>query len=126
MFGAHVRARGEKDIVRMSLSFDDGQTWTEAGAIQGPTQGRTGYFRFTDIPPGKTKALLRYQLSGNNTIGILNFRADVDYRDPLAAPANRPFLVTHRWKEQGAEKSHREVVDRFPVTIRLRPRTIPR
>jgi hypothetical protein len=118
-FGAHVRARGEKDVVRMSLSFDDGQNWTEGGAIQGPTQGRTEYFRLADIPPGKTKALLRYEFSGNNTIGILSFRADVDYHDPLASQVARPFIVTHRWNEQGVEKSHRAVVNRLPSTYTI-------
>src|SRR5439155_15633725 len=67
-FGAHIRARGPKDVVRMLLSFDDGRTWQEAARITGPTPATTRYFRFSEIPPGTKQALLRYELSGSNTI----------------------------------------------------------
>ena len=51
-FSAQVRARGEKDRVRVPASSDGGQTWREVGAIVGPTQGRTGTFRVADWPRG--------------------------------------------------------------------------
>jgi hypothetical protein len=113
-FGAQVRARGDQDAVRMLLSFDEGRTWKPAAQIAGPTAGRTEYFRFTDIPPGTRQALLRYELTGQNTIGIFSFRVDADYRDPLVVQAFRPFAVTHRWRENGQEKTHREAVTRLP------------
>jgi hypothetical protein len=118
-FGAQIRARGERDLVKMQLSFDEGKSWKEAARIEGPTPGTTRYFRTADIPPHTRKALLRYELTGNNTVGIFSFRADADYHDPLAAPAFRSFTVTHRWKEAGREKSFAKVVDRLPLTYTI-------
>jgi hypothetical protein len=118
-FGAHARARGDKDVVKMLLSFDAGQNWKEAAKITGPTAGRTEYFRFTAIPPGTKKALLRYHLTGNNTVGILSFRVDADYKDPLAGPVQRPFHVAYRWKENGKEKTHRVTVKKLPSSFRI-------
>jgi hypothetical protein len=118
-FGAHVRARGPKDMVKMALSFDGGKTWQHAAQIAGPTPGRTEYFRFTAVPPHTQQALLRYELTGNNTIGILSFRVDADYRDPLAAAAPRPFEVVYRWRENGMEKSQRTNVPRLPFTYTI-------
>jgi hypothetical protein len=117
-FGAQVRARGEKDAMRMLLSFDGGKSWKEAGKISGPTPGTTRYFRFDAVPPGTKQALLRYELTGNNTIGVMSFRADADYRDPLAGTF-RPFDVVHRWKENGVEKSKRVTVSRLPFTYQI-------
>src|SRR5438874_13264996 len=85
-FGAHIRARGQKDLVKMLLSFDGGSTWTEAGRINGPTPATTRYLSYDKVPAGARKALLKYELTGNNTVGIFSFRADADYKDPLAAP----------------------------------------
>ncbi len=113
-FGAQIRAGGDTDAVRMVLSFDEGRTWKPAAQIVGPTAGRTEYFRFTDIPSGAKQALLRYELTGQNTLGIFSFRVDAEYRDPSAAKTFRPFAVVHRWRENGQEKTHREVVPRLP------------
>jgi hypothetical protein len=104
-FGAQIRARGERDQIRMLLSFDEGKTWTEAAKMAGPTPGTTRYFRYAAIPAAAKKALLRYELSGNNTVGIFSFRVDADYVDPIAAQGKPSFTVTHRWKENGVEKS---------------------
>ncbi len=126
-FGAQIRARGEKDAVKMLLSFDDGESWEEAARISGPTPGTTQYFHFDKIPTrtdagrgGTRRALLRYEMAnGNNTIGIFNFRVDADYRDPLAARDFRPFHVTHRWKENGAEKTFTQKVEKLPLTYSI-------
>jgi hypothetical protein len=119
-FGAQVRARSERDLIKMLLSFDEGKTWKEAAKIAGPTPGFTQYFRFTDIPAGTKKALLRYELTGNNTVGIFSFRVDADYKDPLAAKAFRPFTVVHRWKEADQEKTHRETIAKLPATYTIK------
>jgi hypothetical protein len=106
-------------LVKMLVSFDDGSSWKEVARIAGPTAGRTDYFRFAQVPAGTSKALLRYELTGNNTIGIFSFRVDADYRDPRAANAFRPVHVIHRWKENGQEKTHREVIQRLPATYTI-------
>lgn len=118
-FGAQVRVRGEQDVVRMLLSFDAGKSWKEAGKISGPTPGTTRYFRYDAVPAGTKQALLRYELTGNNTIGVMSFRADADYRDPLAAASFHPFAVVHRWKENGIEKSKRVTVNKLPFTYQI-------
>ncbi len=118
-FGGHIRARGEKDVVKLKLSFDAGKTWTDAGQIAGPTPATTRYFRFTGIPPHTRKALLRYEMTGNNTVGVFTFRADADYKDPLSASPMRPFVVVHRWKENGQEKTARTTVTKLPFSYTI-------
>jgi hypothetical protein len=118
-FGAHVRARGNKDVVKLQLSFDEGKTWTDAAQIHGPTPGTTQYFRYTAVPARTRKALLRYEMTGNNTIGVFSFRVDADYRDPLASGAVHPFVVTHRWKESGQEKTFQTIVNQLPTTYQI-------
>lgn len=124
-FGAQVRARGDKDVVAMRISFDDGKTWTDMAKIAGPTPGRTDYFRFTDVPPQTRAALVRYELSGNNTIGVFSFRIDADYRDPLAPNAMRGFEVIHRWRENGQEKTHTQRIDKLPTQYPITTAGVP-
>ena len=87
--------------------------------IAGPTPGTTEHFRFDDWPAGTRKVLLRFELTGNNTVGVQSFRVDADYRDPLAAKTARPFRVVHRWKEGGRERSHAETIARLPATYTI-------
>ena len=54
-------------------------------------------------------------MTGNNTVGVQNFRVDADYRDPLASKTIRPFRVVHRWKEGGREQTHVETISRLPA-----------
>jgi hypothetical protein len=114
-FSAQVRARDVKDRVRIAASTDAGRTWREVAVMAGPTQGRTGHFRVADWPVGTRKALLRFEMTGNNTVGVQNFRIDADYRDPMAAKAVRPFRVVHRWTEGGKDRSHSERITRLPA-----------
>lgn len=113
-FGGHIRARGARDVVKMLLSFDEGKSWKEAARIAGPTPATTNYFRFAAVPVGVRKALLRYELSGNNTIGIFSFRVDADYRDPRAAAGIRPIQVVYRWKENGELKTQQTTIQTLP------------
>lgn len=117
-FGGHIRARGERDLVKIQVTFDDGQTWQEAARIAGPAQGRTEYFRFDTVPPGATRAQLRYEMTGNNTVGVLSFRVDADYRDPTAA-GFQPFDIVHHWREGAEKKERRETVSRLPHQYRI-------
>jgi hypothetical protein len=114
-FSAQVRARGAKDVIAILVSADGGESWREAARISGPTPGRTEQFRFADWARGTRKAMLRFEMTGNNTIGVMSFRADADYRDPLAA-GFRPFRVVHRWKEGGDVKSHDQMIPELPFT----------
>jgi hypothetical protein len=118
-FCTQYRARGAKDVIRLQVSFDDGKTWKDVARLAGPTPGMTETARFAEVPPGAKKALCRYELTGNNTVGILSFRIDADYKDPLAAKAVRPFVVVYRWKEDGAEKTDRKTVDKLPFTYTI-------
>jgi hypothetical protein len=118
-FSAQVRARGNKDLVQMLVSTDQGKTWQEAGHIAGPTPGATGSFRFDGIPPGTKRAHLKFRLSGNNTIGIFSFRVDADYRDPLSEGAAAPIQVVHRWREKGMPREHVELVQKLPATYKI-------
>ncbi len=115
-FSAQIRARGEKDLVRVAASTDGGKTWREVAVMRGPTQGRTEHIRVPKWPAGVRKVLLRFELTGTNTIGVQNFRVDADYRDPLATRTTRPFRVVHRWKEGGRERSHAETITRLPAS----------
>jgi hypothetical protein len=114
-FSAQVRARSEKDRVRVSTSTDNGRTWRQAAMIAGPTQGRTEHMRLAKWPAGVRKVLLRFELTGNNTAGVQNFRVDADYRDPLASKTIRPFRVVHRWKDGGRAQTHVETITRLPA-----------
>jgi hypothetical protein len=115
-FSAMIRARGEKDRVAAKVSHDGGKTWREVAVMAGPTQGRTHHVRVDHWPAGVRKALLRFELTGNNTIGVQSFRVDADYRDPLTAKAFRPIRVVHRWKEGSEARSRAEVITRLPTS----------
>ncbi len=124
-FSAQVRARGSKDRVRMLASHDGGRSWREVGQIVGPTQGKTGSFRFADWPSGTRSALLRFEMTGENTVGVLSFRVDADHRDPIASARFRPFRVVHYWIEDGMRKSHAEVIRRVPMTYSIETKSDP-
>jgi hypothetical protein len=115
---AQVRARGERDAVTILASGDGGQSWREAGRIAGPTPGTTRAFRVADWPAGTRSVRLRFELTGTNTIGIMSFRADADYRDPLAQ-AVRPFRVVHRWKQGGREEEHAQLIETLPTRYEI-------
>ena len=112
-------------MIRVAVSFDEGKTWKEAGKLAGPTPGKTDTFRLADGPPGARRALCRYEMSGNNTVGIFSFRVDADYRDPLAAMDVRPFVVVYRWKENGEEKTDRRTIDRLPFRYAINTTAAP-
>jgi hypothetical protein len=114
-FSAQIRARSDRDRVRITSSTNNGRTWREVTVMNGPTQGRTGHYRVSDWPRGTRKVLLRFDFAGNNTVGVQHFRVDADYRDPMAAKGARPFRVVHRWTEGGKERSHTENVTQLPA-----------
>jgi hypothetical protein len=124
-FSAQFRARGERDRIRVSTSTDDGRTWRDVATLTGPTPGRTEHIRVPEWPPQTRKALLRFEMTGNNTVGVMSFRVDADYRDPLAAPTARPFRVVHRWQEAGQARSHSETINRLPARYEIEAGPVP-
>jgi len=114
-----ARARGAKDLIRALVSFDAGKNWREAGRVAGPTPGHTAAFRFAEVPAGVRQALLRFELTGTNTVGLFSWRADADYLDPKAANTSRPFDVVYRWKEGDQEKVKEVRVTRLPFRFRI-------
>ncbi len=124
-FSAQIRARSEKDLVHIVASTDGGTTWRAVADMKGPTQGRTGHFRVTDWPRGTRQVLLRFSMTGNNTVGVQSFRVDADYRDPLAAKTIHPFHVVHRWSEQGQAKTHTELITKLPAKYAIRTSAEP-
>jgi len=119
-FSAQIRARSEKDLVHIVASTNGGTSWRAVADMKGPTQGRTGRFRVADWPRGTRQVLLRFEMTGNNTVGVQSFRVDADYRDPLAATTIHPFRVVHRWTEQGQAKPHSELITKLPVKYAIR------
>ncbi len=119
-FSAQIRARSEKDLIHIIASTDGERTWRTVADMRGPTQGRTGHFRVADWPKGTRHVLLRFEMSGNDTAGVQNFRVDADYRDPLAAKTVHPFRVVHHWIEQGRAKTHAEPITKLPTRYAIR------
>jgi len=124
-FSAQIRARSEKDLVPIVASTDGGTSWRAVADMKGPTQGRTGHFRVADWPRGTRQILLRFEMTGNNTVGVQSFRVDADYRDPLAAKTIHPFRVVHRWTEHGQAKTHTELITKLPAKYAITTRDDP-
>jgi hypothetical protein len=124
-FSAQIRARSDKDLVHIVASTDAGTSWRAVADMKGPTQGRTGHFRVADWPRGTRHVLLRFAMTGNNTVGVQSFRVDADYRDPLAAKTIHPFRVVHRWTEQGAAKTYTELITKLPARYAIRTSSDP-
>jgi hypothetical protein len=124
-FSAQYRARSEKDRVRVTTSSDSGRSWREVAVLKGPTQGRTEHVRVNKWAPKTRSALLRFEMTGNNTAGVQSFRVDADYRDPMASRTFRPFRVVHRWKENGRERTHTEAIARLPAKYAIQAAAEP-
>jgi hypothetical protein len=114
-FSAQIRARSEKDRIRVDATTDNGRSWRDVAMFVGPTQGRTEHVRVAKWPPRTRAALLRFSMTGNNTVGVLSFRIDADYRDSMAAQTLHPFRVVHRWTEGTKSKSHSQMITRLPA-----------
>lgn len=101
-FGAHYRARDAKDGLDYQVSCDGGKSWKTVSRASGPTAGDCHYISYSEIPPGTREALVRYSGTSRNATGLLNFRIDADYREPMGGM--RPVKVTYRWEEDGKAK----------------------
>lgn len=121
--GAHYRARDKRDRLDVTVSFDDGRTWTSAGVLEGPTPGNSKYFIFNDIPPDSRAALVRFAGVQYNTTGIFDLRISADYLEP--AGRMMPVRITYRWLEDGVEKQHVHVARSEQETFEIQCNTRP-
>ncbi len=122
-FGAHYRARDQRDGLDYQVSFDAGKTWQTVARAEGPTPGDCKYVVFTDVPPGTRQALVRYAGTNRSATGLLNFRIDADYREPHGG--FRPVKVIYRWEENGQAKEHVHIArsphETYTITCAARP-----
>ncbi len=82
------------------VSFDGGDTWLEAGRVEGGLPGMSGYVTFPRVGKPTRKALVRF--AGGDDSLVLNLRIDADYKEPRGA--FRPVRITYIWEEAGLEK----------------------
>src|SRR5947209_8418525 len=101
-FGAHYCAYGAEDSLDYQVSFDRGASWKTVEHAAGPTRGNCRYVVYADVPAGAREALVRFAGTCRNTMGILNFRIDADYREPFGG--FRPVKITYAWEEDGQAK----------------------
>jgi hypothetical protein len=106
-FGAHYRARDQRDGLDYQVSFDQGKSWQTVERAAGPTPGDCKYTTCTAVPAGSRTALVRYAGTSRNATGLLNFRIDADYREPQGG--FRPVKVTYTWEEDGQAREHSHV-----------------
>ncbi|HUS93488.1 MAG TPA: hypothetical protein VM695_16640 [Phycisphaerae bacterium] len=107
-FGAHWRARDQREGWEMLASFDGGKTFRKAGSMDGPMAGSCTYVTVEDIPAGTRSALVRFKSTRQrNTLCLFDIRIDADYAEPSGG--FRPVKVTYVWEEAGAEKRHEHV-----------------
>jgi hypothetical protein len=101
-FGAHYRARDERDGYDMQVSFDDGKTFKTVDRLAGPTPGHCHYITYSDVPAGTTSAKVRFSGQQRNVTCMFNFRIDADYKEPRGG--FRPVKITYAWEENGMAK----------------------
>ena len=101
-FGCHYRARDDRDGWDMSVSFDEGKTFTKAARCEGPTPGSCKYVVIEDIPAGARSARVRWSGTQRNTTCLFNLRIDADYREPHGGFT--PVKITYTWVENGQVK----------------------
>jgi hypothetical protein len=108
-FGGHYRARDARDGWDLSVSFDDGDTFSPVDRFAGPTQGRCQYVTVEDVPADTREALVRWSGQQYNTTCVFNLRIDADYTEPRGG--FRPVKVTYRWSEAGADKENVHIAE---------------
>lgn len=101
------RARAEKDIWEIAVSFDGGKMFRAADKLTGPHVGFGKSTLVGEVPPGTREALVRYTGTQTNTLVAFNIRIDADYREPHGGFC--PVKVTYVWEENGAEKRDEHV-----------------
>lgn len=123
-FGGHFRARDARDGWDLSVSFDDGDTFTPVDRFGGPTQGRCQYVTVEEIPADTREALIRWSGQQYNTTCVFNLRIDADYTEAFGG--FRPVKVTYRWSEGGVDKEHVHIAESPDETYEIECADEPR
>src|SRR5207245_3500035 len=100
-----------------------GKTWITVDRAHGGVAGSCKYVVTTDVPAGTKEALVRYSGTSRNATGILGFRIDADYKEPLGG--FRPVQVTYVWEEEGQAKRNvfvaKKPEETYTITCAAKP-----
>ncbi|MCL2640086.1 MAG: hypothetical protein FWD53_04505, partial [Phycisphaerales bacterium] len=132
---AHYRARDYpaaytdpngriRDVYRVDLSFDNGQTWKEATRLDRGQPAVSKYVEFSDVKPNSREMQVRFTGAQANTLCIFDMRLDADYKEPTGG--FKPVKITYVWTENGQEKTHSHIATK-PTdtwTIKCGPGTV--
>jgi len=121
---AFYRVRDKRDSYDVDVSFDGGKSYKPFTKLAGPTAGCTRYATFSQVPPGKRAALVRFTGISHNTTMLFGLRIDADYRQPHGG--FRPVKITYTWEEGGKPKKDVHVAARpeETYTIHCGPNTV--
>jgi hypothetical protein len=100
---AAYRARDAKDGFDVQVSYDNGNTFTSAGKLEGGVKGKSVYMIIDKVPPATKSAQVKLAGSLKNTTLIFDLRIDADYKEP--AGTFKPVKVTYNWDEKGTAKN---------------------
>jgi hypothetical protein len=121
--GLFYRARDKRDNWTIEASFDNGTTWKPIGKVEGPYQGNSAYFTFSDVPAGSRTALVRLSGQQRNTAGIHDLRLDADYAQPHGGLG--PIQITYNWEEAGQSRSNTHTAqtasESYTITCAAKP-----
>jgi len=116
-FGCFYRARDAADRWDLEVSFDNGKTFRTVAKAEGPKVFGARYVTFSEIPPGTTRAMVRYTGLQRNTVCTFDFRIDADYREPHGGFL--PVKITYVWEESGQERTDVHVAFRPEETYEI-------
>jgi len=128
VYGGRFYNRAPGAEIRMSHSFDDGQTWTETYALTStePPWDVIQYETVSTLPAGTRSALVRYSLNaseaGHAACSIYAVRMEANHRP--VTPGFQPLEVTFRWNEVQPDRSlvarsHTQRIDQVPFRYLL-------
>jgi hypothetical protein len=101
-FGLSGRVHDKNDAWALSVSTDDGKSFTAIDTLKGPARFASKWVTASTLPPGTRKVLVRYEGTNAAVAMIFNLRVDVDYREPQGGFA--PVKISYAWDENGQEK----------------------
>ena len=108
-FGCFTLVATEDDGWDLLVSFDEGQSWADAGRAGGQVPGISQYVTFAEVPAGARRALVRFRGTRAGAAIIVELRIDADYATPHGG--FRPVKVTYTWDEAGEPRSDTHVAE---------------
>jgi len=123
-YGGRFYNRAPDANIRLSHSFDNGQTWTETYQLTDtePPWDVIRYETVDAVPADTRSVLMKYSLNareaGSNACSIYSVRMEVNHQP--VAPGTRPLEVRFAWSEVQAdrslvERSHTQRIDKMPA-----------